>query len=123
MVMQENEAIEAIEQREQNTELSVYSRMPITPVRGEGCWLIDENGERWLDMYGGHAVALTGHSHPHVVEAIARQARDALLLERCASAGAGESELLLKHAPTPRPKVFSFDRLRGERVAMKLAAR
>jgi acetylornithine/N-succinyldiaminopimelate aminotransferase len=54
--------------------LATYSQFPIHPVRGEGSWLIDEKGDRWLDAYGGHAVSSTGHSHPHVVDAIQEQA-------------------------------------------------
>jgi acetylornithine/succinyldiaminopimelate/putrescine aminotransferase len=52
----------------------VYAQMPVRPVSGRGSWLIDADGNRWLDAYGGHAVASTGHCHPHVVDAIARQA-------------------------------------------------
>jgi acetylornithine aminotransferase/acetylornithine/N-succinyldiaminopimelate aminotransferase len=48
--------------------------MPVRPVTGQGSWLVDEAGERWLDAYGGHAVSATGHSHPRVVAAIAGQA-------------------------------------------------
>jgi acetylornithine/N-succinyldiaminopimelate aminotransferase len=54
--------------------LPVYQHMPVRPVRGRGSWLIDAGGREWLDAYGGHAVASTGHSHPHVVQAITRQA-------------------------------------------------
>ncbi len=54
--------------------LATYAQFPIHPLRGEGSWLIDENSDRWLDAYGGHAVSSTGHSHPHVVEAIQDQA-------------------------------------------------
>ncbi|MGE5141904.1 MAG: aspartate aminotransferase family protein, partial [Acidobacteriota bacterium] len=52
--------------------------MPVRPVRGRGSWLIDADGREWLDAYGGHAVASTGHCHPHVVAAIARQAETLL---------------------------------------------
>jgi acetylornithine/succinyldiaminopimelate/putrescine aminotransferase len=58
--------------------LPVYQHMPVRPVRGRGSWLIDAEGREWLDAYGGHAVASTGHSHPHVVQAIARQAETLL---------------------------------------------
>ncbi len=58
--------------------LPVYSHMPVRPVRGRGSWLIDADGREWLDAYGGHAVASTGHSHPHVARAIARQAETLL---------------------------------------------
>ena len=54
--------------------LPVYAQMPVRPVSGRGSWLTDENGDEWLDAYGGHAVASTGHSHPDVVRAIAEQA-------------------------------------------------
>ena len=54
--------------------LPVYAQMPVRPVSGHGSWLVDEHGHEWLDAYGGHAVASTGHSHPHVVQAIAEQA-------------------------------------------------
>jgi len=54
--------------------LPVYAQMPVRPVSGRGALLIDPEGHEWLDAYGGHAVAATGHSHPHVVAAIARQA-------------------------------------------------
>ncbi len=56
--------------------LPVYSQFPLVPARGEGSWIIDTDGNRWLDAYGGHAVASTGHSHPHVVRAIAEQAAE-----------------------------------------------
>jgi acetylornithine/succinyldiaminopimelate/putrescine aminotransferase len=54
--------------------LPVYAQMPVRPVSGRGSWLFDEDGREWLDAYGGHAVASTGHCHPHVVHAIAQQA-------------------------------------------------
>jgi acetylornithine/succinyldiaminopimelate/putrescine aminotransferase len=54
--------------------LPVYAQMPVRPVSGHGSWLVDEHGDEWLDAYGGHAVASTGHSHPRVVQAIAEQA-------------------------------------------------
>lgn len=43
-------------------------------VSGEGCWVTTVDGRRYLDFTAGIAVASTGHSHPHVVAAIARQA-------------------------------------------------
>jgi acetylornithine/N-succinyldiaminopimelate aminotransferase len=54
--------------------LPVYAQMPVRPASGRGAWLVDEDGAEWLDAYGGHAVASTGHSHPRVVSAIAEQA-------------------------------------------------
>ena len=59
-------------------ELAVYARLPLRPVRGAGCFLWNAAGARFLDLYGGHAVAITGHSHPRVVAAITAQARELL---------------------------------------------
>lgn len=54
--------------------LQNYARAPITIERGEGCYLIDSNGTRYLDMVAGIAVASLGHAHPAITEAIAKQA-------------------------------------------------
>jgi acetylornithine/succinyldiaminopimelate/putrescine aminotransferase len=43
-------------------------------VRGEGSYVWDADGRRYLDMYGGHCVALAGHGHPRLVAAIREQA-------------------------------------------------
>src|SRR2546422_655211 len=45
------------------------------PRAGEGCWLIDERGKRYLDAVGGAYVANLGHSNPEIAEAMAQQAR------------------------------------------------
>lgn len=51
-----------------------YSRAPLRFERGEGVWLITEDGERYLDFGGGVAVSSLGHGHPHLVEALKEQA-------------------------------------------------
>ncbi len=51
----------------------VYPLFPIEPVKAHGSWLWDKNGQRYLDLYGGHAVISIGHSHPHYVEALKNQ--------------------------------------------------
>ncbi len=43
-------------------------------VRGEGCWLFDSEGRRYLDLSSAQGVAMLGHSHPSVSEAVGRQA-------------------------------------------------
>jgi 4-aminobutyrate aminotransferase-like enzyme/Ser/Thr protein kinase RdoA (MazF antagonist) len=52
---------------------SLFYDRPVQIVRGEGVWLYDETGRRYLDAYNN--VAHVGHGHPHVVDAIAEQAR------------------------------------------------
>lgn len=54
--------------------LKTYAKHPFALVRGEGNYVFDDSGRRYLDLYGGHAVAVLGHSHPRWVEAISRQA-------------------------------------------------
>jgi len=54
--------------------MPVFSRAPLAFTRGEGCWLIAENGDRYLDFASGVAVNALGHAHPHLVEALKRQA-------------------------------------------------
>ena len=51
-----------------------YNRAPLRFERGEGVWLITENGERYLDFAAGIAVNSLGHAHPHLVEALKAQA-------------------------------------------------
>jgi 4-aminobutyrate aminotransferase-like enzyme len=52
--------------------LRLYYDAPFHPVRGEGVWVFDDNGRRFLDAYNN--VPHVGHSHPHVVAALCRQA-------------------------------------------------
>ena len=51
----------------------VYSLYNITPVSGQGVHIVDNQGEKYLDLYGGHAVISIGHSHPHFINAIKSQ--------------------------------------------------
>jgi acetylornithine/N-succinyldiaminopimelate aminotransferase len=51
-----------------------YMRAPIRFTRGEGVWLIAEDGERYLDFAAGVAVNSLGHAHPHLVAALKDQA-------------------------------------------------
>jgi len=51
----------------------VYPLFNITPVKAQGSWLWDEKGEKYLDLYGGHAVISIGHSHPHYVKSLTDQ--------------------------------------------------
>jgi acetylornithine/N-succinyldiaminopimelate aminotransferase len=50
-----------------------YARANVAFERGEGCWLISTNGERYLDFGAGIAVTSVGHAHPHLVETLVRQ--------------------------------------------------
>ena len=50
--------------------LPTYSRAPLTFVKGEGAWLIEADGRRFLDLGAGIAVNALGHAHPALVEAL-----------------------------------------------------
>ncbi len=52
-----------------------YKPLPVTLVRGEGVYVWDENGRRYLDMMGAYSAASFGHCHPRLVEAMTQQAR------------------------------------------------
>lgn len=54
--------------------MNTYSRQPVTFTRGEGVWLWDENGKRYLDALAGVAVNGLGHAHPELMAAISEQA-------------------------------------------------
>ena len=59
------------------TETALYetfARAPLSFERGEGAWLIEADGRRFLDFAGGIAVNSLGHSHPHLVAALTEQA-------------------------------------------------
>jgi acetylornithine/N-succinyldiaminopimelate aminotransferase len=51
-----------------------YSRAPLRFERGEGVWLVTEDGQRYMDFAAGVAVNSLGHAHPHLVEALTTQA-------------------------------------------------
>lgn len=51
----------------------VYPLIPVTIAKAEGCKLWDENGQEYIDLYGGHAVISIGHTHPHYVKRIKDQ--------------------------------------------------
>lgn len=54
--------------------MNTYARQPVTFVKGDGVWLWDEQGQRYLDALAGIAVNGLGHAHPELVAAISAQA-------------------------------------------------
>jgi acetylornithine aminotransferase len=61
-----------------NQLMSTYKRQDVAFVRGEGTWLEDTEGKRYLDALTGIAVCGLGHAHPHVTRAVAEQAANVL---------------------------------------------
>ncbi|WP_010546100.1 aspartate aminotransferase family protein [Sphingomonas elodea] len=80
--------------------MPVYPRCGVRPVRGEGCYLIGERGERYLDFAAGIAVNALGHGHPHLVKAIADQAATLMHVSNLYGSPQGEAlaTRILKHS-------------------------
>ncbi len=57
-----------------NALMTTYARLPVTFERGEGCWLWDSEGKKYLDAVSGIAVCNLGHAHPSVTQALCEQA-------------------------------------------------
>lgn len=54
--------------------MNTYARLPVAFTHGDGVWLHDETGKRYLDALSGIAVSTLGHNHPRLVRAISQQA-------------------------------------------------
>jgi len=55
--------------------MSTYPRLPVTFARGEGAWLWDTAGKKYLDAFSGVAVCGLGHAHPAIADALCKQAQ------------------------------------------------
>ncbi|TWI55860.1 aspartate aminotransferase family protein [Halalkalibacter nanhaiisediminis] len=60
-------------ERDQQSIMSTYGRLPIVIERGEGNYLFDESGKKYLDLFTGLAVNILGHSHPAIIKALTEQ--------------------------------------------------
>lgn len=60
-------------ERDQQSIMSTYGRLPIVIERGEGNYLFDESGKKYLDLFTGLAVNILGHSHPALMKALTEQ--------------------------------------------------
>lgn len=100
--------LEAVRASEERFQLATYKKMAIVAARGEGVWVYTSDGEKYLDLYGGHAVAGTGHSHPHVVAAIREQAGELLFYSNLvySEARARAAQKLIAIAPSQLTKAF-----------------
>lgn len=55
--------------------MDTYARLPVSFSHGEGAWLVDEDGRRYLDTVTGIGVCSLGHAHPDIADAICEQSR------------------------------------------------
>jgi len=70
--------LDQIAELEKRVLIPTYDRLPILAVRGEGCYLYDDRGKKYLDFLGGLAVNLLGYAHPEVL-AVLRDESETLL--------------------------------------------
>lgn len=61
---------ETIRELESRVLIPTYERLPILAVRGEGCYVYDDQGKRYLDLLGGLAVNSLGYNHPEIMAAL-----------------------------------------------------
>ncbi len=99
---------EKIKELEDAFQVETYAKMGISVERGRGSRIWTSEGVEYIDLYGGHAVCATGHSHPHVVKAIQEQAEDVLFYSNLVYSGirARAAEKLVSVAPGSLTKAF-----------------
>ena len=56
-----------------NNLLNTYNRLPVSFEKGEGVWLFDKHGKKYLDALSGVAVNTLGHNHPGLIKALTQQ--------------------------------------------------
>jgi acetylornithine aminotransferase/acetylornithine/N-succinyldiaminopimelate aminotransferase len=109
---------------EERYQVATYKKFPFVVARGEDVWVYTAAGERYLDLYGGHAVVATGHSHPRVVKAISEQAARLLFYSNLvySDVRARAARSLVGIAPDPlRQAFFVNSGTEANENAMKIA--
>ncbi|MDQ4121895.1 MAG: aminotransferase class III-fold pyridoxal phosphate-dependent enzyme [Acidobacteriota bacterium] len=93
---------------EEQFQVATYAKMNVAVERGEGVWIWTSEGEKYLDLYGGHAVCATGHCHPHVVRALQEQSEKLLFYSNLvySEIRARVAEKLVSIAPETLTKAF-----------------
>ena len=108
MTLETTQAFTDIAESEDQFQLATYKKMPIAAERGDGVWIYTSDGEKYLDLYGGHAVAGTGHCHPHVVKALREQSEKLLFYSNLvySETRAKAARKLVSVAPPELTKAF-----------------
>ena len=107
-------------------EVPVYGRLQLQPESGAGSTITAADGRRFLDLYGGHAVAVSGHCHPRVVAAIREQAERLLFYSNAVPLDSRNRlfALLAEMAPQPLDQAFLVNSgAETNDVALQLARR
>lgn len=93
---------------EDRYQVATYKKFPFVIERGLDVWVYTSEGERYLDLYGGHAVVSTGHSHPRIVRALSEQAGRLIFYSNLVynDARARAAKRLVETAPDILSKAF-----------------
>lgn len=108
MTWERTDSLVEIAASEDQYQLATYKKMSLAAERGEGVWIYASDGNRYLDLYGGHAVAGTGHCHPHVVTALREQSEKLLFYSNLvySETRANAARKLVSLAPKELTKSF-----------------
>ncbi len=116
----------AIRAAEDAWQVPTYAKLPVALVRGQGSFVWDADGVRYLDLYGGHCVASVGHGHPAVVAALREQAGRLLFYSNVAYSDtrALAAQRVAALAPEGLRRVFFCNSgTEANEVALKIARR
>lgn len=94
--------------REAAVMLQVYGQLPFVPMEASGCVLVTSDGQRILDLWGGHAVVALGHGHPNLVQSICDQSERMIFQSNVVALDirAAAAEKLVAIAPGNLSKAF-----------------
>lgn len=109
---------------EDRYQVATYKKFPFVVERGQDVWVYTTDGDRYLDLYGGHAVVGTGHSHPRVVAAISEQAKRLIFYSNLvySDVRARAAKKLIEAAGAPYSKAFFVNSgTEANENAMKIA--
>ena len=113
-------------QIEEQYQVATYKKFPFVIERGQDVWVYTTGGDRYLDLYGGHAVVSTGHSHPRVVKAISDQAAKIIFYSNLvySDVRARAAKKLVEAAPALLSKAFFVNSgTEANEGAMRIARR
>ncbi|HEY3534096.1 MAG TPA: acetylornithine transaminase [Pedococcus sp.] len=114
-------------ERYQRSVLGVFGLPPLVLDHGDGCWVWDVDGNRYLDLVGGIAVNALGHGHPALVSAVSKQAAEAIHISNLITSEAQIrlAERLLEVSGAPEGSAVFFANSGAEAVeaAIKLSRR
>ncbi|HET6567562.1 MAG TPA: aspartate aminotransferase family protein [Rhodothermales bacterium] len=115
---------QAIIDLEEAYQIPTYAKMPIALVRGEGGYVWDADGKKYLDFYGGHCVLPLGHCPPRVVEGLKAQAETLMFYSNVvySPVRARAAQMLAELAPEGLGHVFFCNSgTEANETALKLA--